>query len=457
MTADTAGDSTAPLPHGMVRTDRTLFQLSFPLFLHSLMTFAVMMLDTMFISAWSPDAAAAVALAKQILQIAFEVSSMVGVGAVIVISHNLGRGRQQEARDVATTAIFANTLLGLLLGLMLALFGPPVLRLLDTPQQLLADANLYLFIVAGAMVFNGFAMAAISCLRAFGSSRTILSLGVVISVVYIAAEYVLILGAGPFPALGVTGAALGTLLVRIMMAILLGFVLAKRLRLDLAPKAIWKRLPLVRRLFALSFPSVSDYIAYGFYQLVLLGFVAGTGVAGVLGRTYAMIAMAFLILVIMAVSQGNEVLLGYRRGAGHAADACRQGLHSAIIATVAATLIAIALWLLSDIFTGLFTEDTEVLALSKRLLLLTIFIQPGFAFNTILFQSLRAVGDVRWPVLASLAITWGGGLPLAWFLCIQSGMGVEGVWYAFIIEESVKAVFMTWRWTARGWQDYRVI
>jgi len=429
---------------------KTLAQLSFPLFLHSLLVFAATLFDTMIISAYSANAAAAVAMARQILVIAFEVSGMIGIGAVILISHSLGRDDEDRARHVAGVAIAANTLFGLAIGLVLAVAGPVVLWLLDPPEDVAGSARLYLFVVAGAMMFNGFAMASMASLRAFGQSTTILSIGSVLSVVYVVAEYLLILGAGPLPALGVLGAAAGAYLLRLLRAVSLGAAVLRAQKLRLTLRGLTDEWSLVRQMMTLSFPSVSDYIAHGFYQLFLLSFVTGFGVIGVLSRTYVMIAMAFLILVITAISQGNEVLLGYRRGEGRPELAYGQALRSSRIAALAASAIALVLWLLADPFIGLFTDDPQIRALSSNLLFLTIFVQPGIAFNTILFQSLRAVGDVRWPVLVSQSLTWGLGLPLAWFASMEWGFGVEGVWYALIIEETLKAIYMVHRWTTRS-------
>lgn len=455
-TAATSLADAAALPQSAKPMRRTLFQLSFPLFLQSFLTLAVMLVDTMIISAHSPGAAAAVAVAYQILIVAFELSTMLGIGGVIVISHHLGRGDEAQARQVAAVAVAANTLFGFAIGALLAALGPLILWLLNTPPDIASDARLYIYIVAAAMVFNGFAAAATPCLRGFGKSPIILALGLIASAFYLTAEYVLILGWGPIPALGVLGSALGTLSVRIVAAVMFGFVLARSLGISLDMLAPIKQWPLVRHLFSLSFPSVSDYIAYGFYQIVLLGFAAGFGVAAVLSRAYAMIAMAFLILVIMAISQGNEVLLGYRRGGGDTHGAFHQALRSSFIATVTATSLAVLLYLISDSFIGLFTRDEAVLSLSKQLLLLTIAIQPGFAFNTILFQSLRAVGDVRWPVFVSQTVTWAFSLPLAWLFCIHFNLGVVGIWYALIIEETAKALIMTYRWCRQGWLRHEV-
>jgi Na+-driven multidrug efflux pump len=97
-----------------------------------------------------------------------------------------------------------------------------------------------------------------------------------------------------------------------------------------------------------------------------------------------------------------------------------------------------------------------VLALGRELLLLTVFLKPGYAINAVLYHSLKAVGDVRWPVMVSLGVTWGFGLPLAWLLCVHLQQGVPGIWYALIAEEMLKALLMYLRWQSRGWLHHAV-
>jgi putative MATE family efflux protein len=434
---------------------KTLFQLSFPLFLHSFLMLAVVLIDTMIISAHSPGAAAAVNVATQVLTVAYEFSALLGVGGVILISHSLGRGDEARAREIAAVTVLANTLLGLIIGGLMAAAGPLVLRWLNTPEAIAGEATLYIRVVACAMVFNGFMVAAVACLRGFGRSRTVLLMGVFAAAFYLTAEYLLILGWGPFPALGVLGSALGTLITRVVAAAAL-VVLLSAIGVHLRLANILPSWGLVKRLFALSFPSVSDNIAYSFYQLVLLGFAASFGVVAVLSRAYVMIAATFLTLVIMAISQGNEVMLGFQRGAGHTELAYGQALRSALLASLTAGALAMLLYLGSDIFLGLFTHDPAVLALGKELLLLTVLLKPGYAINAILYHSLKAVGDVRWPAVVSLSVTWGFSLPMAWLLCVHLEYGVAGIWYALIAEETLKAALMYLRWQGRGWRHYAV-
>ncbi|MFV0473692.1 MAG: MATE family efflux transporter [Pikeienuella sp.] len=424
---------------------RTLFQLSYPLFLQSLVMFAVMALDMMIWSAHGPDTAAALSVAGQVLRIAVELSAVMGIGAVILISQHLGRGESEAARLTAEVACVTNAALGVVAGLAMAIFGPMALSLMGLSAALEADGALYLRLAGVAMGFLCFTNAAVACLRGFGMSRIVMLLGVFGALLYLGLEYLLVLAAGR----GAEGAGLANLTVRIIFALVLVLAAERALKLRFRLRAALDNLPLARRMAALALPSVSDFIAYGFYQMILIGVIATHGDVAVLSRAYVMIAMSFLTLVIMAVCQGSEVLIGYRLGAGKREAAQRQGLRSALIAAGLSTFCAVLIWLASDLFIGLFSDDPAVLDLSRRLLWLTIFLQPCFACNMILFHALRAVEDVRWPVLVSQSLSWGLGLPLAWALCIPFGFGVEGVWWAFVIEELAKALAMLHRWSAR--------
>ena len=436
-----------------LQRSKTLFQLCYPLLLNAALSLGVSLLDQMIISAYSDQAAAAVSIANQVLGVAYDFSALLGVGGVILVARQLGQGDEAGARRIASVAIAANAALSLLIALLLLPLGPLVLRWLNTPAEIVADARLYIHVIAAAMVFNGLLTAAVGVLRAFGEVKVILALGVLANVLYVALELLLIHGHGPVPGLGVLGSALATLLVRVVGVALLLWVLLRRLRLawrsGLAAPAWWA---LLRRLFKLSLPSVLDNVAYGFYQLWLVSFIAGLGVATVLGRSYTLALTAFLSLVVMAISQGTEVLVGWRIGAGDDDGARRRALRSAVLAMLWSTALALLIWALARPLTGLFTADAQVHRLVRELLGWTILLQPVTALNTVLFHSLKASGDVLAPVLASQLVMWGVGLPLAWWLTQQLGLGVVGLWQVFILEETLKSLYMLQRWQRGRWR-----
>ncbi len=437
----------------MIKT-KTLFQLCYPLFLNSFLALAVTLVDTLIISNYSDAAAAAVSMANQVLGVFYDFAALLGVGGVILITQSLGKGDEARAREIASVTIVANAALGLLMALVLVLIGPSLLRMINTPPEILADAQLYVHVIAVAMVFHGFLMAAVACLRAFGQVMTILVLGIVANVLYLLLEYALIYGYGPIPELGVFGSALATLIVRVTGVAILAWVLVRHLRLRFRLRMAARRLAaLFKRLFNLSYPSVLDNIAYGFYQLILVGFIAGLGVATVLGRSYTLTLTAFLTLIVMTVSQGNEVLVGYQVGAGNTEHAFRRAMRSSLLAAALATGMAAVLYLAAGPLIGMFTADPEIHRLGRELLFLTIFLQPVAALNAILFHSLKVTGDVYAPVIASQTIMWLVGLPLAYLAAVALGLGVVGLWYVYIVEETLKSGYMLHRWYNRRWRD----
>lgn len=431
------------------QTSASLPRLVLPLLLNSLLGLITTLLDTLIISAYSESAAAAVSLANQILVVGYDLSILLGVGATILITHALGAGEAQRAGAVAAVSIGANTILGAAIGLLLWLLKDVLISLIHVPPAIIDDTSLYVTIIAAAMPFNAFLMAAVASLRGYAKARVILVLGLVAFPTYLALDYALVLGFGVIPSLGVLGSALATLLVRLGSVAVLFFLLPRVIDLR------WNRsgwgtstAKLLRRLTALSSPSVLDNVAYGFYQLVLVSFIAGQGVVAVVARFYTLALTAFLPVLIMAFSQANEVLVGYRHGAGCHAVIYAMAWRSALIAAGVSTLAACAAYVWSEPLVNLFSDDPQVQATAKTLLGLTVAIQPLSGINTVLFHSLRVTGDVRAPVAFSQGVMWAVAVPLGYWFSNVWQWGVAGLWYAMLIEEAAKTIFMVLRWSS---------
>lgn len=430
--------------------DKTLFQLSLPLLVHAGLGMLVTVVDTMIIAAYSEDAAAAVSLANQILLVAFDMSALFGTGAVVMISRHLGRADFEAAKAVATTAVVANFAFSVVLGVALLGAGPWLAHAINTPDAVYADTVLYIRVGALTIVFNGLMMAATATLRGFGRTRTILVLGVAAYAVYLTSEYVLVFGFGPIPSLGVAGSALATLLVRVLAVTALALVLIRYLglRAGQLPRRDALRTR-VRELFTLSYPVAADNLAYGVYQMVLVSFIARFGVVMVLARSFTLTLSSSLTVSLMALSQGNEVMVGYRYGARRLAAVYWCAMRAAGVATLLTTGLAVLLYLAAEPLFRLFTDDPEVIGLGRELLFLTIFVQPLSALNTILFHSLKTLGDVHVPVIATQVMMWGLSVPLAWWLAVYLGQGVLGLWWVLVLEEALKALFLLFRWSSR--------
>jgi Na+-driven multidrug efflux pump len=103
---------------------------------------------------------------------------------------------------------------------------------------------------------------------------------------------------------------------------------------------------------------------------------------------------------------------------------------------------------------GAFTHDAAIIATGTVLLRLAIILEPGRVFNVIVISSLRATGDVGFPIQMAVLSMWCVWVPLAWLLGLKLGLGLVGVWIAMMTDEWLRGLLMYWRWKKRRWIKY---
>ncbi|WP_309384104.1 MATE family efflux transporter [Cerasicoccus frondis] len=436
---------------------KNLFQLTLPLFIIGVFTVGVMLVDTLILAAYSDELAAAVSVANQILSLAYDFSGLLAIGAAILIAQYLGKDDIQSARRISVIAICANTILSFFIALVLMIGAPTFIDWVNTPPEVAQDARSYMNVIAVAMIMNGFIAAGYAVLRAFGHTWEIMVASMFGSIPYLLLECVLIFGLWGVPELGVYGSALATLIIRIVTVAFLYYVMRRHLKFSWSFNAfsrdVWKH---IWKLTRISLPSVTDNLLHNSYQLTILKFISAFGVAAVLTRSYVLTLTAFASMVAYIISQGNEVLVGYDKGGDDNESARRRATRVALGTGTFTVALSLLFYVFSDVLIGMFTQNPEVLAEAKQVFQVNILLQFVMTANLILFNSLKAVGDVYWPVAYSLSITFLFALPLGWLLISHYEMGVVGMWIAMTAEEALKASVMYVRWRRMSWTRYNI-
>lgn len=435
---------------------KNLFQLCLPLFLFGIMTIGVSFIDTMLLSNYSDDLAASVSMANQILGVGYDLSALMSIGALILISQYLGRNQVEDARMIAQIGFIASVAMGMIIAAVLSGGAVFYADWINTPPEILGDVLIYVYSISIGMILYGFINTAIAALRGFGRTMEILWFGLVGNVVYLALEYALIYGAWIFPEMGIYGAALATLVIRTLNVVLLIWLLKWKLGLSVfhVPPGLWQQ---TKRIFKLSYPSVSEALGYQLYQLFVVSLIAGLGVTAVLTRSYSLTLTQLMAMITLVISYGNEVLIGYDKGAEDNHVAYRRGISTALGTAAVITGVSVLIWIFAHPLLGLLTRDEAIIRASQEILMLHILLVPFQVMNLILFNSLKAVGDVNRPVIINLSITFAVAIPLSWLFASYLGYGVKGLWYALILEELIKASAMFLRWRYRSWQRLHVL
>ena len=441
----------------MIQFERkSLFRLTAPIFLFSVISIGVTFVDTILLAGYSENLAAAVSMANQILGIAYDVSGLFSVGALILIAQYLGRNQIEKAKNIVVVAMASSCLLGLIIGGVLVLGAGQFADWVNTPEEIREDVIIYVYVIAVAIIFNGLIVSVTAALRGFGLTVEILIMGIIANVVYIFFEYTLIYGRFGFPELGVYGAALSTLIVRVASIGFLLWVLKRKLGIvfNATPIGFIKK---VKQITKISYPSVSEGMCYNLYQLAMVSFIAVLGTTEVLTRSFALTITALPSLVAMVISQGNEVLVGYDKGSQDNETARKRANKTAIITGIVNSGFAFLIYLNAELLIGLFTKDAAIIAGVTSILFYTIILTFFNTVNIVLLNALKAVGDVNRPVLFNLGITFAIALPLGYLAVTEFNLGVEGLWYVYLIEETIKSIIMFTLWQSKKWHKYKVV
>ncbi|MFT9597898.1 MATE family efflux transporter, partial [Mesobacillus sp.] len=332
------------------------------------------------------------------------------------------------------------------------IFSEQLLRLMDLPPELFDEANSYLKIVGGFSFIQSLIMTVSSIIRSYGFTRDIMYVTIGMNVLNVIGNYLFIFGPFGFPVLGVEGVAISTTVSRILGLLAAIYVMTKRVP-GSVPISMLFSFPKkhLKNLLNIGIPSAGEHLSYNGSQMVITYFIATLGTQALTAKVYTQNVMMFIFLFSIAISQGTQILIGHMVGAKEIENAYKRALKSLKLAIIISIAAALIVSFFSKDLLGIFTDNMSIIELGTTLILLTIILEPGRSFNLVLISSLRAAGDVKFPVYMGILSMWGVSVTLSYFLGIYLEMGLVGIWIAFIADEWLRGLLMLWRWRSRVW------
>ena len=396
-----------------------------------------------------PAALAAVSTAGFYVWVLLSLGEMVEVGLIAVAARRHGEGDPERAARAAAGAVGYALIAGTVVSVTGLALTDWLFRVMTVPPEVarLGHAYLSTWLLGGPLVFGFFAVEA--TFRASGDTRTpflILAASVLLS---IGLDPLLIAGVGPFPRLGVEGAATASVMVR-GGGFLIGLFIAVRRGLLRVRAPDWRAIPTILRVGApLSLAGVLLSVIYMWLTRFTSRF--GTPALAALGVGHKVEGLGFIAISGFALSA--SALVGQNLGAGQE-DRARQAARLTVgycLMTTAVT--AVAFLSIPRVLVGLFTSDAAVIADGALYLRVIAFAQIGQTFELILEGALAGAGYTFWPQVTSTTLT-ALRVPLsAWW---SQSMGLLGIWLALSLTAIARGVAMTIFWVRGGWRGTRV-
>ncbi|WP_380024436.1 MATE family efflux transporter [Effusibacillus consociatus] len=431
----------------------SLFALTWPIFVESFLHMLMGSADTFMLAHVSDEAVAAVGVANQLIFMAIILFGFVAQGTAVVVAQYLGAQKHAEASRVSAISITINLLMGIAISAVIVLFRDQFLHLLKLPSHLVEYAGLYLNIVGGTVFVQALLVTVSSIVRSNGFTRDAMFVSLGMNVVHVFGNYLFIYGAFGVPQMGVTGVAISTAVSRALALVVMFVLMYRRLRYPIAPKDYLNfELQPIKKILRIGIPGAGEHVSYQTSQIMITFFITMLGTAALATRVYALNIMFFIMLFGLSLGQGTQIIVGHKIGAGDKEGAYRQLLQSLKWSLLITIAVVTVVAFFRESLMGIFTKDTEIVAMGASLLLLCIVLEPGRTFNLVVISSLRAAGDAQFPMLMGILSMWGISVPLSYYLGIHLQFGLLGIWMAFAADEWVRGILMYLRWKSRAWE-----
>jgi len=396
-----------------------------------------------------PAALAAVSTAGFYIWVALSLGEMVEIGLIAVAARRHGEGDPERAARVAAAAVVYALCAGLVVSVVGWSVAGTMFRVMRVPAEVAGLGHAYLstWLLGAPLVFGFFAIEA--TFRAAGDTRTpflMLAASVGVSILL---DPLLIMGLGPFPRLGVEGAALASVMVR-SGGFLVGLVIALRRGLLRVSAPDWRALPTIVRIgMPLSLAGVMLSVIYMWLTRFTSRF--GTAALAALGVGHKMEGLGFIAISGFALAAG--ALVGQNLGArqeARAREAVRLTVAYCLVVTVTT---AITFLLIPGRLVSLFTRDAQVIADGVLYLRVIAFAQIGQSFELILEGALAGAGYTFWPQVVSTSVT-ALRIPLAaWW---SRAFGLLGIWLALSVTAISRGIAMILFWKGGRWRTVKV-
>lgn len=431
----------------------TLRAITWPILIELFLQTIMGSTDTIMLSHISDDAVAAVGVANQLVFFTILIFSFTATGTAVLVSQYIGAGMRMEAKQASAISISINLVIGLVVSLLMVVFKGPLLDIFHLKADLAEIGYEYLSIVGGTLFLQAVLVTVSSILRAHSFTREAMFVSVMMNVIHLVGNSLVIFGLLGFPELGVKGVALSTAFSRAAALIIAFIFMYKRLPIAIKKEDYFNlQVTQIKKILKVGIPAASEQISYNTSQMAMTAITAILGAAALSTRVYTWNIMSFIMLFGLAMGQGTQILIGYRVGAGNFEGAYQQLLKSLKYSFVITILIAIFVAVFRVNIMELFTSDESIIHTGSQLLLLCLILEPGRTFNILVVNALRATGDAAFTVKMGVLSMWGLAVPISYFLGIQLGLGLAGVWIAFIVDEWLRGIVMYFRWKSRAWE-----
>jgi putative MATE family efflux protein len=436
---------------------RAIFLLAVPMILEMAMESLFGIVDIFFVARLGTDAVAAVALTEGMLAIVFAIAMGLSMATTAMVARRTG---EKDKRGAAVAAVHAIGL-GIAVSLTVALAGvfnaSRLLTLMGASAGIIHTGSTYTTIVLGSVSIIFLLFLINGIFRGAGDATLAMRTLWVANIINIVLDPCLINGWGPFPKLGVVGAAVATATGRgTGVAIQLWTLFSGRGRIAVRRTDLKLNVDVLVRLVRVSVSGMFQFLVSNVSWLGLVRIVSVFGSAALAGYTIAIRIIIFAILPSWGMANAAATLVGQNLGAGKPARAERSVWLTGFYNMLFLGGVAVVFVLFAERLVGIFATDPQVLKYGTSCLRTVSYGYVFYAYGMVMVQAFNGAGDTLTPTLINLFCYCLWQIPLAYWLSRIMGFGPQGVFAAISISGATIAVVSIVLFRRGRWKQQQI-
>ncbi|OGU63182.1 MAG: MATE family efflux transporter [Ignavibacteria bacterium RBG_16_36_9] len=440
-----------------IKIGKAIFLLAVPMILELIMESTFAVVDIFFVGKLGPSAVATVGLTETYLFLLYSIGMGLSMAVTAIVARRIGEKEKEKAGITAVQSIFLAIIISLPFAFAGIFFSKDLLALMGADSWALEYGYRYMQWMLGGNVVIMLLFIINAIFRGAGDAAIAMRVLWIANAFNIVLDPLLIFGLGPFPELGIEGAAIATNIGRgigVLTQLWFLYKGVKHIRvLRLQIYLHWKT---ISAIIKTSLGGIGQMIIAMTSWIFIMRILAEFGSQVVAGTTIAMRIMMFTMMPAWGMSNAVATLVGQNLGAKKPDRAERSVWITGLWNMIFLIGVALVYFIDSESLVGIFTDDLQVISVGAMWLRIVSYSYFVYGWWMVSSQAFNGAGDTVTPTKINFVFFWIIEVPLSYFMAKTLDMGHSGVFWAIFIAETAVGLFTLWLFTRGKWKNVQV-
>lgn len=443
---------------GDLEARKKIISFSLPLISELVLMSLISLVNLKMVSGLGAYAISAVGLTGQPVMIALSVFQSFNIGATALIARFTGANLHREVKDVVIQTVIISALMGIMTAIPCFIFAKELMIFLRAKEDTLAASATYMKYMSAGFVFQSIPTGVASILRGAGHTKAPMTYNIIGNIVNLVLCFLLIEGFWFFPRLELQGAAVAATSAKVVTCIISLYVLFRSpYPLNLSRKDKYHfNFPMIKRIMKISLSAAGEQLVSRIGFMLYSMIIADLGTFPLAAHQIVSNVSGMVSNVVSGLGMAASSFTGRFLGTEEPERAEKYSNEIFNIGTIFSVVMIVFTIALRVPLSALFASEPEVIRLSAQVFIAYALLTFPMSVQIILSGTLRGAGDTFWPFVTAAIGIMVVRVALAAVFVNFFHLGVAGAWYAAIVDQSIRAVFMFMRFKSGKWKLAKV-